>query len=63
MEQVTNMDFCEFLAEEELIEIIPNFKYNKQLNLISGDYGPFVPSVPIQVACRPLFMSCVCVCC
>lgn len=43
------MDFCEFLAEEEQIEIIPNFKYNKQLNLISGDFGPFQPSIPIRV--------------
>lgn len=43
------MDFCEFLAEEELIEIIPNFKYPKQLNLISGDFGPFKPSIPVKV--------------
>ncbi|XP_054167130.1 DNA replication complex GINS protein PSF2-like [Oppia nitens] len=43
------MDWCEFLAEDELIEIIPLFKYNKQLNLISGDFGPFRPSIPIKV--------------
>lgn len=43
------MDFCEFLAENELIEIIPTFKYPKQLNLISGDFGPFNPSIPTKV--------------
>jgi GINS complex subunit 2 len=48
------MDFCEFLAEEELIEIIPNFKYNKQLNLITGDFGPFQPSIPLKV---PLWLA------
>jgi GINS complex subunit 2 len=48
------MDFCEFLAEEELIEIIPNFKYAKQLNLISGDFGPFSPSIPVKV---PLWLA------
>lgn len=48
------MDFCEFLAEEELIEIIPNFKYPKQLNLISGDFGPFSPSIPVKV---PLWLA------
>ncbi|XP_053204344.1 DNA replication complex GINS protein PSF2-like [Panonychus citri] len=48
------MDFCEFLAEEELIEIIPNFKFNKQLNLISGDFGPFEPNVPVKV---PIWMA------
>ena len=48
------MEFCEFLAEEEQIEIIPNFKYNKQLNLISGDFGPFQPSIPCKV---PLWLA------
>ena len=48
------MDLCEFLAEEELIEIVPKFKYNKQLNLISGDFGPFLPSVPIKI---PLWLA------
>ncbi|RWS29747.1 DNA replication complex GINS protein PSF2-like protein [Leptotrombidium deliense] len=43
------MDFIEFIAEEELVEIIPTFKYNKQLNLISGDFGPFLPMVPTKV--------------
>lgn len=43
------MDMCEFMCEEELIEIIPNFKFPKQLNLISGDFGPFIPQVPTKV--------------
>jgi GINS complex subunit 2 len=43
------MEFCEFLSEDSLIEIIPLFSYNKQLNLISGDFGPFKPSIPISV--------------
>lgn len=48
------MDICEFMAEEELVEIIPSFKYAKKLTLISGDFGPFVPSIPIKV---PLWMA------
>jgi len=43
------MDFCDFLAEDALVEIIPNVKYPKQLNLISGDFGPFTPSIPVRV--------------
>lgn len=43
------MDLCEFLAEDELVEINPTFKYTQQLHLISGDFGPFHPSVPIKV--------------
>ena len=49
-----DMDICEFMAEEELVEIIPSFKYPKKLTLISGDFGPFVPSIPIKV---PLWMA------
>ena len=48
------MDFCEFLAEEEVIEVIPNFKYPRKLLLISGDYGPFQPSIPVKV---PLWLA------
>lgn len=36
------------------MEIIPSFKYPKKLTLISGDFGPFVPSIPIKV---PLWMA------
>jgi GINS complex subunit 2 len=48
------MDFCEFLAEEEIIEVIPNFKYAKKLTLISGEFGPFQPSIPVKV---PLWLA------
>ncbi|KAG9510120.1 Serine/threonine-protein phosphatase 6 catalytic subunit, partial [Fragariocoptes setiger] len=48
------MDFCDFLAEDELVEIVPNFRYNQVLNLICGDFGPFQPSIPIRV---PMWMA------
>ncbi|XP_054713802.1 DNA replication complex GINS protein PSF2-like [Uloborus diversus] len=43
----------EFLAEKELITVIPNFSHGK-LYLICGDCGPFVPSIPVQV---PLWLA------
>lgn len=43
----------EFLAENELITIVPNFSQAK-LHLICGDCGPFTPSIPIQV---PLWLA------
>lgn len=43
------MDVCEFLAEDDLIEIVPTFKYNRQLHLITGDFGPFMPMIPTKV--------------
>ena len=43
------MDVCEFLAEDGLVEIVPAFHYEHQLNLITGDFGPFRPSVPVKV--------------
>lgn len=43
------MDMCEFLTEDDLIEIVPTFRYDRQLNLITGDFGPFRPSVPVKV--------------
>lgn len=48
------MDFCEFLCEDELIEIVPNFKYDTMLNLINGDFGPFIPAMPTRV---PVWMA------
>lgn len=48
------MEFCDFLAEDELIEVIPNFKYEQVLNLINGDFGPFIPGIPTRV---PLWMA------
>jgi len=43
----------EFIAENELITVIPNFQY-KTLYLIGGDIGPFEPSVPTRV---PLWLA------
>jgi len=43
----------EFLAEDELIGIVPTFSLDN-LSLISGDYGPFKPSIPIKV---PLWLA------
>lgn len=43
----------EFLAENELITVIPNFSQAK-LHLICGDCGPFTPSIPLQV---PLWLA------
>lgn len=48
------MDLCDFLAEDELIEIVPNFKYDQVLNLINGQFGPFAPAIPSRV---PLWMA------
>lgn len=48
------MDLCDFLAEDELIEIVPNFKSNQVLNLINGDFGPFAPAIPTKV---PIWMA------
>ena len=47
------MDFCEFLSEDELIEIVPSFSYGS-LNLINGDFGPFIPATPTRV---PVWMA------
>ncbi|KAL8192988.1 hypothetical protein R6Q57_027436 [Mikania cordata] len=38
----------EFLAEDEMIEIVPNLKM-KPLSLICGDFGSFQPQIPTQV--------------
>ncbi|KAL2088437.1 hypothetical protein ACEWY4_015336 [Coilia grayii] len=38
----------EFLAEKEMVQIIPNFSLDK-VYLIGGDLGPFNPGLPVQV--------------
>lgn len=38
----------EFLAEDEIVNFVPRFKFD-QINLIGGSYGPFQPMVPTQV--------------
>lgn len=48
-----NPDEIEFLAEKQLIGIIPTFNSNV-IHLISGDVGPFRASLPVRV---PLWMA------
>jgi GINS complex subunit 2 len=43
----------EFLAETELMEIIPNFKKD-EVKLMCGTYGPFKPNKPVKV---PLWLA------
>ncbi|KAM4833776.1 DNA replication complex GINS protein PSF2 [Thomomys bottae] len=43
----------EFLAEKELVTIIPNFSLDK-IYLIGGDLGPFNPGLPVDV---PLWLA------
>ncbi|KAL7878480.1 hypothetical protein AOLI_G00094540 [Acnodon oligacanthus] len=38
----------EFLAEKEMVKIIPNFSLDK-VYLIGGDLGPFNPGLPVEV--------------
>ncbi|KAG5270113.1 hypothetical protein AALO_G00188870 [Alosa alosa] len=38
----------EFLAEKEMVQIIPNFSLDK-VYLIGGDLGPFNPGLPVEV--------------
>ncbi|MBN3309911.1 PSF2 protein, partial [Amia calva] len=46
----STMDTCEveFLAEKEMVTIIPNFSLDK-IYLIGGDLGPFNPGLPVDV--------------
>ncbi|CAI0443186.1 unnamed protein product [Linum tenue] len=46
-------DEVEFVAEDELVEIVPNLRMDS-LNFICGDYGPFYPQIAIQV---PLWLA------
>lgn len=39
---------CEFLAEDEVIGIVPHFTEPK-LQLICGDYGPFEAGIQVEV--------------
>jgi GINS complex subunit 2 len=43
----------EFLAEDEKVTIIPNFKLDS-MSFIGGEYGPFIPLVPIEI---PLWLA------
>ncbi|WCJ19617.1 DNA replication complex GINS protein PSF2 [Euphorbia peplus] len=43
----------EFIAEDELVEIVPNLRM-ESLNFLCGDYGPFYPQIAAQV---PLWLA------
>lgn len=43
----------EFLAEKQLVQIVPNFLLDK-VYFISGDFGPFNPGLPVDV---PLWLA------
>lgn len=43
----------EFIAEDQLVEIVPKFKHGP-LHLIQGDFGPFVPQARTTV---PLWLA------
>jgi len=44
----------EFLAEDELINIVPRFEMKQKLRFIQGDYGPFKPLHVVKV---PLWLA------
>uniref|UniRef100_A0A0B7B3P1 DNA replication complex GINS protein PSF2 N-terminal domain-containing protein n=1 Tax=Arion vulgaris TaxID=1028688 RepID=A0A0B7B3P1_9EUPU len=43
----------EFLAEREIVQVIPNFSQEK-MYLISGDLGPFSAGLPVSI---PLWLA------
>ncbi|CAA7389695.1 unnamed protein product [Spirodela intermedia] len=43
----------EFLAEDEIVEIIPNVRMGA-LHMICGDFGPFLPQIAVKV---PLWLA------
>ncbi|KAB2596133.1 DNA replication complex GINS protein PSF2-like [Pyrus ussuriensis x Pyrus communis] len=43
----------EFMAEDEMVEIVPNMRMDP-LNMLCGDYGPFYPQMAAQV---PLWLA------
>lgn len=45
----------EFLAEETVVRIIPNFQHDA-LRFVTGNFGPFVPQTPVDV---PLWLVCI----
>lgn len=44
---------AEFFAEQEIVEIVPNFR-GKELVFIQGTFGPFKPAKPVNV---PLWLA------
>ena len=51
-----SIDELEMIAENELIEIVPNFK-REEIQLISGPVGPFKPNKPIKVTKFSKFLT------
>lgn len=49
-----NYNEIEFLGEDELVEIIPNFSSKEEIELIQGSFGPFEVNLPIQI---PLWIA------
>lgn len=49
-----DIDEVQYLSENELVSIVPNFKH-PEIHLIRGSVGPFLPLVPLQV---PMWMVC-----
>ena len=46
--QGISMAESEFMAQNQLICVIPKFK-NDKITLICGDFGPFKPQKPVDV--------------
>ncbi|KAL1449229.1 hypothetical protein WDU94_000451 [Cyamophila willieti] len=44
----------EFIAEDQMVEIIPKFNHLNLIHLISGDVGPFRAGIPVKV---PLWLA------
>lgn len=53
-EKTMDIDEVQYLSENELVSIVPNFKH-PEIHLIRGSIGPFLPLVPLQV---PMWMVC-----
>ena len=48
-----NFEDVEFLAEDEMLKVTPKFREGR-LQMITGNFGPFTPGVPLQV---PVWMA------
>lgn len=44
-----NPSEIEFMAENETIQIVPNFNHASHIHLICGSYGPFRAGLPLNV--------------
>ena len=52
--EATEPENNEFLAEETLITVVPNFAHDA-LRFVTGNFGPFEPQTPTDV---PLWLAC-----